>query len=214
MEETGSLDWTGWSFCLEGKQMRKSTFTCYKSLIFLAGCCSLNGDCVSMATFSSSWCDVSALIWIMCVDTLLSLFQIWSGGTIEHLEVVAAAWRPIRACSMVSFHALSLSADAIRRSWWQTRIRRPVCGVSWMGWGASSQRSLKLWEHFLLRHWRAMPPLHCQRFSRCWRGCCSPWRSVHRNVHSYCFARSHPSPFFFFSCLRFVNILGTSCLCV
>lgn len=59
-----------------------------------------------LAPFSSSRCDVSAVIWIMCVDTLLSLFQIWSGGTMEHLEVVAAARRPIRACSVASFHAL------------------------------------------------------------------------------------------------------------
>lgn len=59
-----------------------------------------------MAPFSSSRCDVSDLIWIVRVDTLLSLFQIWSGGTMEHLELVAAARRPSRACSVASFHAL------------------------------------------------------------------------------------------------------------
>lgn len=76
-------------------------------------CCSLNVlNCVSMVTFSSGGCD---LIWIMCIDTLPSLFSILSGGTMEHLVLVVAGRRPIRACSVASFHALPLSADAIGR---------------------------------------------------------------------------------------------------
>lgn len=122
----------------------------------------------------------------------------------EQLVLVAAARRPIRACSVASFHALALSADAMRRS--RRRDRNTAACLR----RRSNGLRRELAEIFEVV--RTLPvetsgsdvsPAFLVSLARA-----SAARRA-RLEHSHCLARSRLPPFLSF--LWFVNILGTSC---